>query len=436
MDSILFGGGLPKNLRPGEAIQDAPMGEILRSLATAIADAQAALDANSIRSGVKLGTTTVELDGSSRSLLSLGFTPTFYHFTNATVSVDVTLTLKFEEEIKVGFKFNEPKEDGSPGGTAPSGSTPSPAVASKGTVTIKDVTKLKEGETLSVGANKLTFIPSGPPAANQIVIPAPGTNPAAFATTLLVALQAKPFSDEVSATASAAVLTLEAVKKGKAGDSLKLEYAGPVKPPGITVSGAKLDGGGEGKKASGRITVSVVPGSGDKLTLGTRTITFVKDATTKAEEIQIGADPAGVATSIVAKINDTLKDTLTASLDGTTAVKVEAAKEGADGNNIGLAFAAASTAGGGLEVKKFEGGKDEVKAGDKPATGGTPAPAEKAKVEPEKSQGLRASGISVSADYHRKFSVDTTSTTKITATLVSIPAPKEFFELLKATFTS
>ena len=37
-----------------------------------------------------------------RSLLELGFAPTFYHFQEATIEISVTLTMKVEQSLSVG----------------------------------------------------------------------------------------------------------------------------------------------------------------------------------------------------------------------------------------------------------------------------------------------------------------------------------------------
>ncbi|MDR0788194.1 MAG: hypothetical protein LBG44_10070 [Gemmatimonadota bacterium] len=92
-------------MTPGEALLDVPMGEIIRRLATSISDAQLKLDQNSIKAAIALGETRLDLLDTagnyvSRSLLELGFTPTFYQFTDTTIEVKVTLSIKVEEGSK------------------------------------------------------------------------------------------------------------------------------------------------------------------------------------------------------------------------------------------------------------------------------------------------------------------------------------------------
>lgn len=87
-----------------QSVTEAPLPRILESLGIAIADAQTALDRSSIavaqmmldpEQGVTLGDT-------QRSLLELGFTPTFYHFTEATIDVKLAFSSAESQEISVG----------------------------------------------------------------------------------------------------------------------------------------------------------------------------------------------------------------------------------------------------------------------------------------------------------------------------------------------
>lgn len=102
------------NMTPGEALLDVPMGDIIERMGRAIADAQLRLDQNSVQTAIALGETRVDLMNAageivSRSLLELGFTPTFYHFTETTIEIYVTLSIRVEEAYKVGatLTFNQ-----------------------------------------------------------------------------------------------------------------------------------------------------------------------------------------------------------------------------------------------------------------------------------------------------------------------------------------
>lgn len=90
-----------------KAMGEVPIQSMLRSLGMGIADAQARLDTNSIRTARQLAETTVDLldaDGNpiARSLLELGFLPSFYHFSEVTISVSMSVSMRMEESSTVG----------------------------------------------------------------------------------------------------------------------------------------------------------------------------------------------------------------------------------------------------------------------------------------------------------------------------------------------
>jgi len=114
------------DMTPGEALLDVPMADIITRMAGAIAEAQVALDEMSIRIAEMLGETRLDMrqvDGSvvSRSLLELGFTPSFYHFTDTTINVKVSLSIRVSEDFTVGGQLT--LGEGAGGGTGPSGTT-------------------------------------------------------------------------------------------------------------------------------------------------------------------------------------------------------------------------------------------------------------------------------------------------------------------------
>lgn len=74
--------------------------QLLNSLGVAIADAQYQMDLKAISIAEQLGATTTELgEGGERSLLSLGFTPTFYHLSTATVEARVAFSTAETTEV-------------------------------------------------------------------------------------------------------------------------------------------------------------------------------------------------------------------------------------------------------------------------------------------------------------------------------------------------
>lgn len=84
-------------------VLDAPLPELVQRLGLAVAEAQHALDLNSLDIAKRMAEPNVNLgDGQVRSLLSLGFTPTFYAFSEATLEAKLTFTIRESTEFSVG----------------------------------------------------------------------------------------------------------------------------------------------------------------------------------------------------------------------------------------------------------------------------------------------------------------------------------------------
>jgi hypothetical protein len=85
-------------------LMSAPLPQIIEQLGLSIARAQSALDANSVQIAKEMVTTEVEIGDETYNLLSLGFTPTFYAFTEATVEAKLSFSMSesTETSIKVG----------------------------------------------------------------------------------------------------------------------------------------------------------------------------------------------------------------------------------------------------------------------------------------------------------------------------------------------
>ena len=126
------------NMTPGEALLDVPMGEIIERMGRAIAEAQVRLDQMSIRIAGMLGDTRLDMrqaDGGivSRSLLELGFTPSFYHFTETDIEIKVTLSIRVDEDftIRAGVSFGTDTRStsgtGATGAAGSGGAAPRPA---------------------------------------------------------------------------------------------------------------------------------------------------------------------------------------------------------------------------------------------------------------------------------------------------------------------
>jgi hypothetical protein len=109
----------------GQELLDVPLPDMVTKLALGIAEAQRALDENSVETAELLAgtpisvvpalTQTINADGSiefdaapevEMSLLQVGLNPTFYQFSEASIEVtmDIKTTTSQETNIKVGFK--------------------------------------------------------------------------------------------------------------------------------------------------------------------------------------------------------------------------------------------------------------------------------------------------------------------------------------------
>jgi len=98
-------------LGPGKQLAALPIDKMIAMLGAGVAKAQAALDENSINTAIKLGETFLDLPNQqmngemmTKSLLSLGFMPTFYQFTEATLELRVEM--KWQVETTTNLKFD------------------------------------------------------------------------------------------------------------------------------------------------------------------------------------------------------------------------------------------------------------------------------------------------------------------------------------------
>lgn len=91
-------------LKPGEILADADVSEFIGQMGIAIADAQQQLDTNSINQLAVLADTSTPLG--QQNLLQLGFTPAFYHYQYADLSVSMQLRLQVAKSLSVDFGLN------------------------------------------------------------------------------------------------------------------------------------------------------------------------------------------------------------------------------------------------------------------------------------------------------------------------------------------
>ncbi len=103
-------------LEAGQVLASLPLDGMISSLGVGIAKAQHALDMNAIEMAVKLAELTLDFPGPtgedgtptkySRSLLSLGFTPTFYQFTEATLDIKIEMKVEVEDKSSTQVSAN------------------------------------------------------------------------------------------------------------------------------------------------------------------------------------------------------------------------------------------------------------------------------------------------------------------------------------------
>ncbi|WP_028671782.1 hypothetical protein [Saccharospirillum impatiens] len=88
------------------SLMSAPLPQIIEKLGVAIAQAQLALDKNSIEIAQSLAESEVEIGDTTYNLLSLGFVPSFYAFTEATVEAKLSfsMTESTETSVNVGVQ--------------------------------------------------------------------------------------------------------------------------------------------------------------------------------------------------------------------------------------------------------------------------------------------------------------------------------------------
>jgi hypothetical protein len=85
-------------------LQQVDVSDIFTSLALGIAEAQEKLDDNSIKQALKLADTS--FGNSGKSLLELGFIPSFYSFTYADISANLNLKMALKESLSFGLNLN------------------------------------------------------------------------------------------------------------------------------------------------------------------------------------------------------------------------------------------------------------------------------------------------------------------------------------------
>lgn len=85
-----------------DTLTNTPLPLMIEKLGMSIAQAQSALDDNTIKMISQLVDKKVEFGGKPYSLLALGFVPTFYAFTEATIEARLEFSMTESESMSVG----------------------------------------------------------------------------------------------------------------------------------------------------------------------------------------------------------------------------------------------------------------------------------------------------------------------------------------------
>lgn len=97
---------MPETPKVTRNLMSAPLPDIIQRLGIAIAQAQYALDQNSVAMATEMAQTEVEIGGDTYNLLTLGFIPAFYTFTEATIEAKLSfsMTESTETSVNVGVQ--------------------------------------------------------------------------------------------------------------------------------------------------------------------------------------------------------------------------------------------------------------------------------------------------------------------------------------------
>jgi len=88
-----------------QTVMNAPLTELVERLGLSIAHAQAALDQNALELAKTMASTQVVIGDDTYNLLSLGFQPAFYAFTEATIEAKLAFTIAESKDFGIGGGF-------------------------------------------------------------------------------------------------------------------------------------------------------------------------------------------------------------------------------------------------------------------------------------------------------------------------------------------
>lgn len=158
-----------EEMTPGQILADTNVATFIENMGLGIARAQRSLDQNSLETAVELASTRPEF--SNRSLLELGFNPTFYHYQHADLEVSLQITMRVERStsVHVGLTANVGHSTGST--TAGQGTATISVRFGSGAAAIGVVRLSQPGTAeLTLGATRLELVNGSATAPNVAIV--------------------------------------------------------------------------------------------------------------------------------------------------------------------------------------------------------------------------------------------------------------------------
>lgn len=137
-------------LSPGQILTDASVANFISDLGKGIADAQKALDENSVNQVAEFIEPHEGLGG--KTLLDLGLSPAFYHFQHADIACSLQLSLRVEKNLSLGLNLSGSLNDT----TTESGSSSASETSTESGSSTRTQTRQASLEITSASAGALT----------------------------------------------------------------------------------------------------------------------------------------------------------------------------------------------------------------------------------------------------------------------------------------
>ncbi|ATG50807.1 hypothetical protein CFK38_04155 [Brachybacterium vulturis] len=197
-----------QSMTPGQILADASVADFITALGLGIAEAQTALDTNSVNQLPEFVRPLEALGG--KSLLDLGLSPAFYHYQHADLSCSLQLTLKVGENLSVGVGLTGSfGSDGTSTSSEESAESETESGTSSSSSTRRAELEVRSSSTgsLSVGGRSFPLTGDDPLARIRELQDAVTSDPAAGVPRLLYAPPRDSFEISTDAPEDAVVTT-------------------------------------------------------------------------------------------------------------------------------------------------------------------------------------------------------------------------------------